>query len=228
MSRAERLLGLMEELRRHRRPVAGPTLATTLGISIRTLYRDIESLRAQGAMIDGEAGLGYVLRPGFTLPPLMFPDDEIEALVLGSRWVASRADPRLATSARNALARIAAAIPPNLADRLEATPLVVGPSRAPSDGLIDAATIRRAIRRERKLRIGYVDERGKRTDRVIWPFLFGYFDGATLVSGWCEMRQAIRHFRADRIAELMEMEERYPRRRHELVRLWREADKIED
>ena len=96
MSRSERLLDLVQTLRRHRRPVSGQTLAFELGISIRTLYRDIASLRAQGASIDAEPGLGFVLRPGYMLPPLMFPDDEIEALVLGSRWVAERADPRLA------------------------------------------------------------------------------------------------------------------------------------
>ena len=92
MSRAERLLQLMQTLRRHRQPVTGKALAEELGISLRTLYRDIASLQAQGASIEGEAGLGYVLTPGFTLPPLMFSEEEIEALVLGSRWVAERTD----------------------------------------------------------------------------------------------------------------------------------------
>src|SRR5215217_1872914 len=96
MSRAERLLDLIQLLRQHRRAVAGAVLAEELGISLRTLYRDIESLKAQGAHIDGEAGVGYVLRPGFTLPPLMFSEEEIEALVLGSRWISERADEPLA------------------------------------------------------------------------------------------------------------------------------------
>src|SRR5882672_6313054 len=99
MSRAQRLLDLIQVLRRHRRPVAGAALADELGISLRTLYRDIESLKAQGAHIDGEAGVGYVLRPGFMLPPLMFSEEEIEALVLGSRWVAERADGLLGKAA---------------------------------------------------------------------------------------------------------------------------------
>ncbi|MGP7794987.1 helix-turn-helix transcriptional regulator [Sphingomonas sp. CLY1604] len=86
MSRAQRLLDLIQALRRHRRPVAGAVLAADLGVSLRTVYRDIETLKAQGADIEGEAGLGYVLRPGFLLPPLMFSEEEIEALVLGSRW----------------------------------------------------------------------------------------------------------------------------------------------
>lgn len=118
MSRAQRLLDLIQILRRHRRPVAGAALASELGVSLRTLYRNVASLQAQGADIAGEAGLGYVLRPGFTLPPLMFNVEEIEALALGSRWVAARADSPLAGAARNALAKIAAVLPADLSDLL--------------------------------------------------------------------------------------------------------------
>ena len=100
MSRAQRLLDLIQALRGYRRPVSGATLAEALGISLRTVYRDIETLKAQGAHIDGEPGVGYVLRPGFMLPPLMFSEEEIEAIVLGSRWVADRADAALGTAAQ--------------------------------------------------------------------------------------------------------------------------------
>lgn len=224
MSRAERLLGLVEELRRHRRPVSGHALAESLGVSIRTLYRDIASLRAQGATIDADPGLGFVLRPGFMLPPLMFPDDELEALVLGSRWVAGRADPRLATAARNALARIGAVLPPDVAERLEATSLVVGPPASPIEETVDLAAVRRAIRAEHKLCIAYRSPAGEDTERTIWPFQIGFFDGARLISAWCELREDIRHFRADRIARLDETGVRYPRRRHALLKLWRESD----
>ena len=96
MARSERLLELIQVLRRHRRPVSGAVLAEELGVSLRTVYRDIDTLKAQGAHIDGEAGMGYVLRPGFMLPPLMFSEEEIEALVLGSRWVHQRGDRMLA------------------------------------------------------------------------------------------------------------------------------------
>jgi predicted DNA-binding transcriptional regulator YafY len=112
----------MEQLRRHRHPVSGAELAQRLGVSLRTLYRDIATLQAQGARIEGEAGLGYVLRPGFTLPPLMFTEDEIEALVLGMRWVADRADEHLADAARQALHRIAAVLPQDLRYTLKAVP----------------------------------------------------------------------------------------------------------
>src|SRR5258708_4125118 len=125
MSRAARLLDLIQLLRRHRRPVSGRALAETLGISLRTLYRDVASLAAQCAAIDGEPGLGYILRPGFMLPPLMFSEEEIEALVLGSRWVAERGDDHLASAARNALAKIAAVLPDDLRAAADTTTLLV-------------------------------------------------------------------------------------------------------
>ena len=106
MSRSERLFSLLQALRRYRRPVSGKALAQELGVSMRTLYRDIATLQSQGADIDGEPGVGYVLRPGFILPPLMFSEDEIEALVLGSRWVASRGDDSLGLAARDVLAKV--------------------------------------------------------------------------------------------------------------------------
>src|SRR3954470_21559892 len=114
MSRAERLLELMQVLRRHRRPVSGAQLARELDISLRTLYRDIASLQTQGAHIDGEPGMGSVLRPGFMLPPLMFSEEGLEALLLSSRWVADRADPELAAAARSLLAKVGAVLPADL------------------------------------------------------------------------------------------------------------------
>ncbi len=130
MSRAQRLLDLIQALRGYRRPVSGATLAETLGISLRTVYRDIETLKAQGAHIDGEPGVGYVLRPGFMLPPLMFSEEEIEAIVLGSRWVADRADAALGAAARNAVAKIAAVLPQDLKISLDTSSLLVGPGSA--------------------------------------------------------------------------------------------------
>src|ERR1700692_3323279 len=114
MSRAQRLLDLIQPLRGYRRPVSGPTLAEEMGIPLRNVDRDIETLKAQGAHIDGEPGVGYVLRPGFMLPPLMFSEEEIEAMVLGPRWAAGRADAALGAAARNALAKIAAVLPQDL------------------------------------------------------------------------------------------------------------------
>ena len=223
MSRAQRLLDLLQLLRRHRRPVSGELLADELGISLRTLYRDVATLNGQGARIDGEPGMGYIMRPGFMLPPLMFSEDEIEALVLGSRWVAKRADKPLGQAARNALAKIAAVLPPDLQDGLEASPLLVGSCEVAA-GDTELTTIRQAIRTERKLRIRYTSEDGSKTRRTIWPFAVGFFDRARVVAAWCETRKAYRHFRTDRIAGLTLTETRYPRRRQALLKEWRERE----
>jgi predicted DNA-binding transcriptional regulator YafY len=203
-------------------------LADELGVSLRTVYRDIATLGAQGARIDGEPGLGYVLRPGFMLPPLMFSDDEIEALVLGSRWVAERADTPMAKAARNALAKIAAVLPDDLKDRAEAPGLLIGPGAKPAVGDTELATIRQAIRSEHKLRIAYIDSEGARTRRAIWPFALSFFDRVRIVVAWCELRQGYRHFRTDRIATLSLSETRYPRRRHALLKEWRAIEGIPD
>jgi predicted DNA-binding transcriptional regulator YafY len=226
LSRSERLLDLIQALRRHRRPVSGHALAQELGISIRTLYRDIATLQAQGADIEGEPGLGYILKPGFMLPPLMFSEDEIEALVLGSRWVADRGDDRLGSAARNALSKIAAVLPADLREELDASALLIGPGAKIADDAIDLAVVRKAIRSERKLSIAYRDSGGSASDRMIWPFALGFFDRVRVVVAWCELRQDFRHFRTDRISELAATEVRYPRRRQALLKAWREAEGI--
>jgi len=225
MSRAQRLLDLIQYLRRHRHPVSGAEIAAALGVSLRTLYRDIAALNAQGARIEGEPGVGYVLRPGFMLPPLMFSEEEIEALVLGARWVAESGDEPLGEAAENAVAKIAAVLPDDLKDRVEAATLLVGPGQAPA-GEAELPAIRRAIREERKLRIRYVDGGGEATRRTVWPFALGFFDRARVVAAWCELRKGYRHFRTDRIAALTVTETRYPRRRQALLREWRAAEGI--
>jgi predicted DNA-binding transcriptional regulator YafY len=222
MSRAQRLLDLAQILRRHRHPVSGPALAAELGISVRTLYRDIAALQAQGAAIDGAPGLGYLMRPGFFLPPLMFSADEIEALVLGSRWVADRGDSRLGAAARNALAKIGAVLPDGLRRELEEGTLLVGPGAPIAAGDAELIAIRQAVRSEHKLRLTYRDLSERKTSRTVWPFALGFFDRVRLLVAWCELRQAIRHFRTDRIIAITTSSERYPRSRQSLLKAWRD------
>ena len=222
MTRAARLLQLIDELRRHRFPVSGDSLARTTGVSLRTLYRDIATLREQGACIEGDPGVGYLLRPGFTLPPLMFSADELEALVLGARWVASHAaDPELARAAHGVMNRIGNVLPPALRLAVETSGLFV-PARAhapsPAPWL---PVLRRAIRDEHALLLHYRDEGGAVTQRRIWPFAMAFFDQARLIAAWCELRQDFRHFRADRVVDLADSGTRYPERRHALIRRWR-------
>ncbi|QEI05904.1 YafY family transcriptional regulator [Pigmentiphaga aceris] len=230
MSRAERLLELMQCLRRHRHPISGAVLAQTLGVSLRTLYRDIASLQAQGAEIEGEAGVGYVLRPGFLLPPLMFSPAELDALTLGIRWVSRHTDPELAQAANNALAKIGAVLPADLREAIAATPLLVGPTDSPADLPANAhgylPVLRRAVRSEHKLDIVYHALSGEQTERRVWPVALGFFDRVRVLIAWCETRQSLRHFRVDRLLSVHELDERYPQRRQVLLKLWREREGI--
>jgi len=222
MSRTHRLFELLQMLRRRRRPVSGAELAREAGVSLRTLYRDIASLQAMGAEIDGEPGVGYVLRPGFLLPPLMFSEEEIEALALGAKWVARRTDGALSDAARNAVAKISAVLLDDLKMRLEDDALIVGPGwERPQH--VELKLLRGALREERKLAISYRDEKGARTERVIWPVALGFFESARVLAGWCELRRDFRHFRADRIESAKIMETRPSRRRAALVKEWRKS-----
>ncbi|APG82938.1 transcriptional regulator [Sinorhizobium americanum CCGM7] len=222
MARSERLIDLIQVLRRHRRPVSGRQLAEETGVSLRTLYRDIASLQAQGAEIEGEAGVGYVLKPGFLLPPMMFSEEEIEALVLGSRWVTKRGDKRLAAAAADALAKIGSVLPAELKEKLDGSTLLVGP-RQPVADRIDLGVLRKAIRSEHKLELGYLDNDGRDSRRTVWPFALGFFEETRVLAAWCELRQDFRHFRTDRIAEAAILDSRYPRRRQALLKDWRAA-----
>lgn len=226
MARAARLLQLMQILRRHRYPVTGAALAAELGVSLRSVYRDIATLQESGATIDGAPGLGFLLRPGFLLPPMMLSGDELEALVLGSRWVSERGDPHLAEAARNALAKIRAVLPPELHAQSDDAGLMVGPGEMLAPPGVDMAALRQAIRLERKLCIGYRDAGGKASARVLWPLALGYFDQVQVVVAWCELRGAFRHFRADRIERLEVSPERYARSRRALIREWQQQQGI--
>ncbi|MDP1602364.1 MAG: YafY family protein [Legionella sp.] len=226
MSRTERLFELMQILRRHRYPVNGVTLAAELGVSLRTIYRDIATLQSQGAHIEGEPGLGFLLQPGFMLPPLMFSEEEIEALVLGSRWVAMKTDSKLKIAARNALAKISAVLPSELRYELDANTLLIGPNQTLAAGDEEMVTIREAIRAEQKLHIQYLDLKEQNSERTIWPFALGFFDGIRIVIAWCELRGDYRHFRTDRIQKLDLIPMRYPKRRQILLKKWREINGI--
>lgn len=219
MARAARLLQLMELLRRHRHPVRGQDLAAALGISLRSVYRDIATLQGQGATVEGEAGIGFILRPGFTLPPLMFTEEEVEALVLGSRWVAGRGDPALGRAAKTAIARINAVLTPALRTRLAENGLLVGP--APVEAESELGLLRAAIRSEWKLDIAYRDGAGQDTQRLVWPIALGFFERSRVLLAWCELREDLRSFRVDRITAVKATTTRYPRRRATMLKAWR-------
>lgn len=222
MDKTERLFAVMDALRRHRRPVTAAALAGEQGVSVRTLYRDIQTLIGLGAPIDGEAGVGYMLRPGFFLPPLMFSPEELEALVLGARWVEAQPDAGLAAAAHNALGKIATASPEDLRDRIKDTGLWPVLMRGPIEPLPVLELVRASMRHEKALRIGYTDESGIVTERDIWPVQLAYYEGKQIVAAWCCLRQAFRNFRTDRIAHVAATEDRFGRRRLQLAKEWRE------
>ncbi len=220
-SRAARLLQLLDTLRRRRTPAPGALLARELGVTLRTLYRDVATLREQGAAIAGEPGVGYVLRPGFLLPPLMFSADELEALLLGARWVSLQADPELARAADGALARIASTLPADARLGLETSGLMVPQPGTPAPPEPWLPALRRAIRDERKVVLQYRDADGQATHRTVWPFAMGFFQQSRLLAAWCELRQDFRHFRADRVLHLHPTDAPLPERRHALIRRWK-------
>jgi predicted DNA-binding transcriptional regulator YafY len=222
MSRTSRLFKLMDALRGRRRPITAAQLAGELAVSMRTVYRDVQTLIGLGAPIEGGAGVGYLLRAGFFMPPLMFGEEELEALVLGARWLQGQGDPALARAADSALAKIATASPRDLRDRIAETGLFAPRLGRPAEQGAGLHVVREAIRREHKLKIRYLSIAGAETERLIWPVALVFFEGKRLLAAWCELRSDFRHFRADRISSLEVTDARYPRARRELARLWRQ------
>lgn len=227
--RSERLLLLMQALRR-RRPVAGAVLAQETGVSLRSLYRDIDALRAMGAAIDGEAGLGFQLRADTFLPPLMFTDEEVEALVLGLRTLIHGPDAAMAATARDAQAKIAAVLPPARRGDMDAVGLFAIPAAAPETAGATPSEagrdrrlglLRQALREERKVRLRYRDKAGVPSERVVLPVALGYHEGRQVLVAWCETREDWRRFRVERIDGLDVLDAHLPEPRRTLFHRWR-------
>src|SRR5271168_2373921 len=218
--RADRLFQIIQILRRSTRPVTAAALAEELEISKRTVYRDVADLMGQRVPIEGEAGLGYLLAADYDMPPLMLTPDEIEAVVLGAQWVAARSDKALATAARDVVAKIAAVVPERLRPFVAEPSVGAKPTIAEPEENVDPAALRSAIRNGRKLRLRYRSEAGEETERTVWPVILGYAETTRLLVAWCELRQAFRHFRTDRIIEASMLDEAVGLRQGELRRRW--------
>ncbi|HKV06843.1 MAG TPA: YafY family protein [Thermoanaerobaculia bacterium] len=200
MRRADRLFQIVQILRR-RRLTTARHLAETLGISERTVYRDVRDLVGSGVPVEGEAGVGYRLR-GFDLPPLMFSRDEVEALVLGARIVQSWTDPGLARAASEALAKIEAALPRDRSHLVRSTPLFAPDDHWQEKLSVDFTLLREAIRDCRRLRFCYIDSQGATSERVVRPLGLSFYGPVWILAAWCELRQDFRAFRLDRIRDL--------------------------
>jgi predicted DNA-binding transcriptional regulator YafY len=217
--KASRLFEIIQILRLARQPVTAAQIADSLEVAPRSIYRDIAALQAMRVPIEGGRGIGYILRPGFNLPPLMFSIEETEAIVLALGLLERTGDIELKRAAKGVNQKIAAAVPGPLRETLEARVLHAWGTIAPSPEGIDLADVRRAIRDEQKLHIDYRDEAGRETQRTIWPLALIYYSQTANIVAWCELREALRTFRADRVRSSGLVEGHF---RHEGERLRKE------
>lgn len=209
MRRADRLFRIVQYLR-GRRLTTAAFLAERLGVSLRTVYRDVRDLSLSGVPVEGEAGVGYRLRAGFDVPPLMFTLNEIEALAVGARMVEAWGGPVLAESARTAIEKIVAALPRERRLAVEQTRLYAPNFHVDAAAMARLESVRAAIGERRVLRLDYRDAGGKPSERHVWPIALYFWGGAWTLGAWCETRQDFRNFRIDRVAALEALERRYP------------------
>ncbi len=200
MRKASRLFEIIQVLRLARGVVTAADLAERLEVTPRSIYRDIAAFQAMRVPIEGERGLGYILRPGFDLPPLMFSVEEIEAIVLGLALLGRTGDAALNAAAKSVNRKIAAAVPEPLRRSLQSGALLAWGSPASVPETVDLSTLRQAIRDEQVLALVYRDAEGRDTERTVRPIALIYYSQTMVLVGWCELRQAIRNFRVDRIS----------------------------
>jgi predicted DNA-binding transcriptional regulator YafY len=208
MRRADRLFDIIQLMRRNRL-VRAQDLARELEVSERTIYRDVRDLMASRVPIEGEAGVGYALRQGFDLPPLMFDEHEIEALVLGARIVEAWTDAKLADAAANLIAKVEAVIPERLRQHMAETALLAPARHFAHPVSVDPGALRQALRRRLKVHFCYRDGEERTSARTVRPLALSFYGPAWLLAAWCELRQDFRSFRLDRMAGLEVLDERF-------------------
>ena len=200
MRRADRLFLLIHALRGRRSAITAQSLAQTLDVSLRTVYRDVADLQRSGVPIEGEAGVGYLLRKGSDIPPLMFTPDELEALVVGTRFVRAFGGVRLGREAAAALLKIEAVLPPELRERSSRTRIFAPEvDRLENSGLID--DLHAAVTASRVLRLHYRDNDARTSEREIEPLCLAFWGGSWTLGAWCRLRHDFRNFRPDRIVQ---------------------------
>ncbi|OIQ29190.1 MAG: transcriptional regulator [Alphaproteobacteria bacterium MedPE-SWcel] len=222
MSRSDRLFELIQILRAANAPLRAEDLAAQLEVSKRTVYRDIGALQAMRTPVEGEAGVGYVLRKGYDLPPLNFDEEEIEALHVGLAMLIRTGD--------GALQQAAARVGRKICDvHKSADWLQVAPYGAPQDnpdcGCVSIALLRQAVRSAQKLRLSYVKEGGEQSERVLRPLALIYHVDCTLLAAWCELRAGFRHFRTDRIMAADLLDDHFVAEASLLRKLWQEQER---
>ena len=202
MSRTLRLFQLMQALRQGPGPKTAAGLGEELGVSGRSIHRDIATLREMGAIIDGEAGYGFTLIEDNALPPMGFSNTELEALVLGLREVQQIGDPDLASAAGEALRKLQGRLPPRQSHRLRHAVLAAHRFKRPQPPCIRVADLREATWDELEVLFNYTDAKTATTSRQVKPLGLIYFDHSTVLIAWCLLRQDVRVFRLDRMSDL--------------------------
>jgi predicted DNA-binding transcriptional regulator YafY len=226
MSRSTRMFEIIQLLRAADAPVTSNALAETLEVAPRTIYRDIAALQAMRVPIEGEAGVGYVMRAGFDLPPLMFTNEEVEAIVVGLALLRRTGDVGLQAAADSVGNKIAEVLPEDRSRDFRASPLYVSKWGVKTPTRADLRSIRRAIRDETRLRIVYEDAEQRRTERAVKPLALLYYIEVAVLVAWCELRQAFRHFRADRIVECNSMGEGFAGEGDKLREIWLQQHRL--
>lgn len=220
MRKASRLFEIIQILRLASHPVTAAQIAEQLEVTPRSIYRDVVALQAMRVPIEGGRGIGYILRPGFDLPPLMFSIEETEAIVLALALLQRTGDVGLRKAAKAVTDKIAGAMPPPLRQALASEAIHAWGTVMPEPDGIDLAMIRSAIRDERKLHIAYQDEQGRTTERTVRPIALIYYSAHSVMVAWCELRNGLRNFRPDRIAAGNALAERFVGEGDGLRKLW--------
>lgn len=220
MARSDRLFELIQILRRSKRPVTARVLAERLEVTERTIYRDVAALQAMRVPVEGAAGVGYLMRGGFDLPPLMFDAEEVEALTVGLALLARTGDAGLVAAAECAAAKLADVVPRAVAQRLDPAWFQVSAFGIARPAQADLRLLRRAVHESRAIDIRYCDAAGATTQRRVKPIAVLYYIEVAVLAAWCELRGDFRHFRVDRMAQVTLAETGFAAEAPRLRRQW--------
>lgn len=224
MRRADRLFEIIQVLRRAEKPVTAHDLAEQLEVTERTIYRDMAALQGRQVPIEGAAGVGYIMRPGYDLPPLMFTLEEIEAISVGLSMLDRTADCGLRGAASSVIGKIQSVLPLNLEGSLRNSKSRVTNWPVPVVRTSILKKLRDCIRRAKSAKIAYIGSEGQASTRSIKPLALVYHADVIVVAAWCDMREDFRHFRADRIAKYQETETCFAPERDALFAAWEAAN----
>lgn len=224
--RSSRLFEIIQILRCADAPVAAHVIAESLEVTKRTIYRDIVTLQATGVPIEGAAGIGYVMRSGYNLPPLMFTAEEVEAVVVGLSLLGRTGDAGLQSAAMSVSQKIADVVPRHASRPFKEASLLVSRWNVVPASAIDYRAMRAAIRDERKLLLRYRDAEERSTERTICPIALVYYVDSVILAAWCDLRVDFRHFRVDRIEAFQPIDDFFKGEGAELRAKWRSQHEL--